>query len=463
LDPGSFRDPDSRVFHTDDGVLRALSEQGLADWNALASSAFFGRLVADRKIVATELLDTPPPGVELLERACAGVLRHERVPFVSYPYEWTFGMLRDAALLQLDLLLAALGDGMTLKDASPYNVQWRGAEPVFIDVGSFERLRESEPWAGYRQFCALYLYPLLLQAYKNIPFQPWLRGSLEGIEPREARRLLSLRDRFRRGVLTHVVLHARLEKSYAGEAGGVRRDLRAAGFRKELLEANAQRLRKLVAGLAWEPEATAWSGYRSAGTYTDEDAERKDAFVRAAVADGNWHLVWDLGANDGRHARIAAESAHYVVALDRDPAVVDGLYRVLKDKGATSILPLVFDVADPSPALGWRGLERKSLPERGKPELTLCLALLHHLAITDNVPVRELLGWLRSLGTAVVIELVTREDPMAQRLLAAKRAGAHPDYERDAFERRLKEAFDVRRSEMLSSGNRVLYFATPRA
>ena len=177
--------------------------------------------------------------------AAVATLRHERVPFVSYPYEWTFSMLRDAALLQLDLLRAALAEDMIPKDASPYNVQWRGTSPVFIDVGSFERLPDGEPWAGYRQFCCLFLYPLMVQAYAGLPFQPWLRGSLEGIEPAQARAILRGRRTFRRGVMTHVALHARLEKRESDR--DTRSEVKRAGFRKELIDANAARLEKLVA------------------------------------------------------------------------------------------------------------------------------------------------------------------------------------------------------------------------
>jgi hypothetical protein len=154
------------------------------EWRAFAASA----LAQDRRIVATEDLgEAPPPWAVLL--------RHERIPFVSYPYEWPFSLLKRAALLQLDLLTEAIGAGLILKDASPYNVQWNGASPVFIDVGSFERLREGEAWAGYRQFCQLQLYPLMLQAFRNVPYQPWLRGAIDGITPAEMRALLRLRDR----------------------------------------------------------------------------------------------------------------------------------------------------------------------------------------------------------------------------------------------------------------------------
>jgi SAM-dependent methyltransferase len=445
-------------------VLRALSERGLADWEALAASELFRKEVGEGRLVATEPV---PPGdglpAELEEPGYAAVLAHERVPFVSYPYEWPFGMLRDAALLQLELLLAALDEGLVLKDASPYNVQWRGARPVFVDVGSFERLRPGEPWAGYRQFCMLFLYPLLLQAYKGAPFQPWLRGSLEGISPTECRNLLSGRDRLRRGVLAHVVLHARLEGRYGDRRRDVKRELQAAGFHEGLIRANVRRLEKLVRGLSWDPGRSAWSGYAEESPYTEADADAKEAFVREAAATRRRRLTWDLGCNDGRYTRIAAEGADYVVALDADAAVVEGLYRTLREEGSRTILPLVADIADPSPGLGWRGRERRTLEARGRPELTLCLALLHHVAISGNIPLPAFLDWLVSLGGELVIELPTRDDPMVQRLLAAKGPDANPDYGTESFERALAERCDVARREVLPSGTRILYRATPRA
>lgn len=398
---------------------------------------------------------------ELAGAEVAAVLRHERIPVVSYPYEWPFGMLQDAAGLELDLLIAALDEGLVLKDASPYNVQWRGAKPVFVDVGSFERLREGEPWAGYRQFCTLVLYPLLLQAYKGVPFQPWLRGSLEGIEPAQMRALMGFRDRFRRGVLTNVVLHARLEGRYAERE--VKTDLKKAGFHGELIRANARKLRRLVGRLEWDPGRTAWSDYGTANPYDEADAAAKEAFVRETAGLRRRRLLWDLGCNDGRYTRIAAREAEYTVAVDADAAVVEALYRALRAEGSTSILPLVGNVADPSPGLGWRGEERRPLAARGRPDLTLCLALVHHVALSSNVPVRAFLDWLAELGTEVVVEFPTRDDPMVQRLLARKGPGANPDYDTEAFERALAERWRVERREALPSGTRVLYRATPSA
>jgi hypothetical protein len=465
LDAGSFRDPDSRVFYADGAVLRALSDRGLEDWRALAGTRFFAEALEQGRIVATEEAEVTDDLPLLRTDRPAGVLRHERIPFVSYPYEWTPGMLRDAALLQLDLLLAALDEDLTLKDASPYNVQFRGATPVFVDIGSFEPLRDGEPWVGYRQFCELFLYPLMLAAWKDVPFAPWLRGSLEGIRPTHMRNLLGLRDRFRRGTFTHVFLHARLERSYAdsGRTGDdVKKELKRAGFNKQIVRANVSKMRKLVGRLEWEPPKGVWTEYRTDNSYTDDDTARKLAFVGDIAAAQRRTLVWDLGCNDGAFSRICAEHADTVLAVDSDPAPVEILYRRLREEGRTDILPLALDLTDASPGLGWRGKERRRLEERGAPDLVLCLALLHHVSITGNVPVAEYVDWLRGLETDVVIEFPRREDPMVKTLLAAKREETHPDYDEAFFERCLGEAFTVQRREELPSGTRVLYHATPR-
>lgn len=448
------------MFIAPDGVFRVLSPSGWEDWEALAASALWPQLVEDGSVVATEPAEFAAVP-DLLAGAAAGVLRHARVPFVTYPYEWPFSMLKDAALLQLSLNQRALRAGLALKDASPYNVQWRGTRPVFIDVGSFERLRPEEPWAGYRQFCMLFLYPLMLQAYKDLPFHAALRGSLDGIPPHDASAMLA-GERFKKGVMANVLLHARLESRYAGVEGKeVKRDMKRAGFGKELLAANFGKLEKLVRRLEWAPGATAWTGYGTDNTYDEATAAAKEAFVREAAARRRWALAWDVGANDGRYTRIAAEAADVVVALDADHATVDALYRRLRDERQDPILPLVMNVCDPSPDLGWRGRERASLERRGRPELVLCLAVVHHVCITGNVPVREFLDWLRSLDAALVIEFPDRTDPMVGRLLSGKRAGSNPDYERSAFERALEERFAVERSAAVSD-TRTIYEARPR-
>ena len=516
-----------------------------------------------------------PPAIE---PRWAATLAHETIPFVSYPYEWPFGMLRDAALLHLEVLEAALGGGMILKDGSSYNVQWTGTRPVFVDVGSFTAPRPGEPWAGYRQFCRHFLFPLLLQAYKDVPFQPWLRGSLEGIQAGDMARLMSARDLLRPGVFTHVWLQAKAEARYGESAarsrgrrvdkpgevrpalrgagfdepgevraalrgagfdkpgevraalrgagfdkpgevraalrgagfdkpgevraalrgagfdkpgevraalrgagfdkpgevraalrgagfdkpGEVRAALRGAGFHAGLIRANVRRLKRLVGGLGSAPTRSRWTDYAHALPYTETERAEKAAFVRQVVHARDRTMVWDLGCNTGAFARIAAERAGTVVAMDSDPRVVEALYQALKEEGASGILPLVGDVADPSPNRGWRGAERRSPERRGSPELVLVLALVHHLVVGASIPLPEVTAWLASFGAAVIVEFVDREDPMVRALLDAKDE-RYDDYDRRVFERCLSEAFETKARKVLSSGTRILYYAEPKA
>ena len=391
------------------------------------------------------------------------VLEHERVPFVSYPYEWTFSMLQDAAILHLDLLLDALNEGMTMKDGYAYNLQWRGSAPVFIDVPSFERDPDGGPWAGYRQFCQTMLYPLLLQAHKDVPFQPWLRGAINGIEAGHLRNLMSLRDLARAGVLKHVVLHAAMASRFGNKAQAMQTDLRNAGFSSELTKATVKGLRKVVTSLRWRRSDSNWADYRATCSYSDEDRVAKEAFVREAASERRASLAWDLGCNDGAYSRLVAEHADCVVAVDSDPVVVDGLWRSLRAENDTRILPLVLDLSDPSPGLGWRTKERRSFTERSRPDFVIALALLHHLVISANVPLPEVVDWLRSLDARMVVEFVHPDDPMTQRLLANKLPGQHDDYRVDVFEQLLGERFTVQRQQVLPSGTRTLYAVTPHA
>jgi SAM-dependent methyltransferase len=337
-------------------------------------------------------------------------------------------------------------------------VQWMGAGPVFIDVASFERLKPGEPWMGYRQFCQTFLYPLFLQTYKKIGYHAWLRGVLDGIDPRDCAAVMSLRDWLRPGVLSHVVLHAQLHARYSQRDTGMRSALPAAGFQKQMIKANVRKLQRIVRGLKWATPATVWTGYAAQNSYAESDQKRKVDFVRSAAQTRARNLVWDLGCNTGTYSRIAAENSEYVVAVDADHATIDRLYLALKDEQSRKILPLVGNLADASPDQGWRGLERKSLPGRGRPELVLCLALIHHLVIGAGIPLAEFIQWLADLKTDLVIEFVSREDPMV-RLLLRNKPDDYADYDQKRFESLLSELFQVRRREALESVTRTLYFA----
>ena len=403
-----------RVLRRNGQVLRYLTSAAQRDWVSLSSTKFFKAFTDSGRLVATEPTTSPhdPP----LTDPWVTVLRHQTIPVVSYPYEWCFSMLQDAALLQLELLLAALDEGMTLKDSTPFNIQWVGARPVFIDIGSFTVADPAEPWTGYRQFCEMFLYPLFLQAYKDVPFHPWLRGSLEGVSARHCNSLMSARDRLRPGVFAHVYLLSKLQSRYEGTDRNVRQDLRAAGFGPELIKRNVTRMKSIVERLTWSRAHSTWSDYTDCNTYDQADRERKKRFVQQAAASRHRSVVWDLGCNMGEYSRALGECVDHVVAVDADHLAVEHLYRALRADDNSMILPLVGDVADPSPGLGWRNRERQTMADRSRPDLILALALVHHLAIARNVPLPELVAWLASFQADVVVEFIAPDDAMVQRL-----------------------------------------------
>jgi ribosomal protein L11 methylase PrmA len=456
LEPGSFRDRTARVFYHDGRIFRGLNETALKEWQALSATNFYRRLSATGAIVATEQRDLA--SLPATSERWAGVLEHERLPFVSYPYEWSFEMLRDAALLQLDLVLAGLDEGIGLKDASAYNLQWKGASPVFVDVASFYKRAEGEPWVGYRQFCQMFLYPLLVQAYRDVPFQPWMRGNIDGMDAEVCLNLLSARDYARGGVLAHVYLQAKAQKAYNATTRDVRKDLSKAGFDKRIIKANAERLRALVAGLQWKPKQTTWSDYLKCGHYEASDAEQKRAFVREAVHTRDWTLAWDIGCNVGVFSRIAADRAKYVVAMDADHLAIDKLYQALKSERVRQHPSPDRQRHRPVAEPGWRNLERKRLDERGRPDLVLALALIHHVVIGGNIPMAEFVEWLKGLGGDLVIEFVTRKDPMVVTLLRNKE-DHYADYNEDVFERELGARFRIAKRQPLGSGTRIMYHA----
>jgi hypothetical protein len=454
----SYRDRSGAVFYRDGRVFRYLGSRALANWLQLEQAPFFGRLRDEGRIVGTRLIDPAREEIDLGH--WAGVLEHERIPFVSYPYEWSFGMLKDVALLHLDLMKSALAADMILKDSSAYNIQWRGVRPVFIDIPSFEPLAKGEPWVGYRQFCELFLYPLMLQAYKGVDFRPWLRGRIDGIPAEEMRGLMSGRDLLRPGVLLHVAAQAALQKRYSGGKENVRGALAEAGFGKALIERNVEKLARLVSKLEPANTKTVWADYDRTHSYDEAELGKKIAFVRRAAETRRWRLAWDLGCNTGTFSRVVAGHSDHVVAMDGDWMAIERLYRREKADGtAENILPLVVNLADASPNQGWRGVERKGLAERGRPELTLCLALVHHIVISANIPLADFIGWLASLGTALVIEFVGRDDEMVETLLV-NREDQYDDYHPEIFRKLLTAHFNIQAEEPLKGGSRHIYFAT---
>ncbi len=456
-DRGSFRDPDGFIVREDERIFRVVLPRAVQLWRQFSASGLAAELQSAGLLIPTHEVAADVLSSDLPIPSGAIVLEHERIPFVAYPYEWTFDMLRDAALLQLEIVERSLKHGRILKDATAYNVQFRGVTPLFIDVLSFAPLQQGEPWAGYNQFCRMMLYPLMLEAYKGVPFQPWLRSELEGIDPVVFGRMFRGLERLRQGVVTHVVAQAYLQRKFSSADYSVRQQIKSAGMTPEMISRNVRKLRKLIVRLSARKESTTWSDY-SRTHYGDDALARKEAFVTESIAGRHFKLAWDLGCNDGRFSRIVGDAADTVVAMDSDAGSVNRLYSELRKEVRTNILPLLMNVANPSPAQGWAWCERASLIERGKPELTLALALVHHLVISANVPLAAIVEWLSEVTSELVIEFISKDDVMVQRLLLNK-DDTYGDYNREAFESHLQRYFRIKSRTELPGGTRFLYHA----
>ena len=459
-EPGSFRDRNGRVYYFEDKILRGLSQNALENWQKLAKTSFFKQFSENASIISTQITQPDATYVDRLNLAkpWAAYLKHEKIPFITYPYEWCFSMLKDAALLQLELLLAALQEDMILKDSSSYNFQWQGNNPVFIDIPSFEKLQPYEPWVGYRQFCQLFLYPLMLQAYRDVPFQPWLRGAIDGIKPDELCNVMGKFDLFRPGVLLHVYLQKKLQQRHESTTKNIKSELKDAGFSKELIVNNGKKLLKLVNNLSWKKIKSEWSDYTQFHSYTDKDHAAKKEFIEKVSNLQHRRLVWDIGSNTGEFSMLVAKNAECVIAMDSDHLAIEKLYHVLRSHQANNILPIIINLADASPNLGWQGLERKSITDRGLPDLTLCLALIHHIVIGANIPMAEFIQWLAELESAIVIEFVTKDDAMVKTLLLNKEDN-YAEYELDNFRKILNQYFTIHQEVMMASKSRILFYA----
>ena len=417
-EPSSFRDPHGFVYTRAGALYRQINPPAAADWAAFEESGLGTELINKRWLVAHEQV-----GLELAADAAAvAVIRPEPVPFISYPYEWTFSQLRDAALLTLDVQEAALGRGMSLRDASAFNVQFVDGRPILIDTLSFEITKEGEPWIAYRQFCEHFLAPLAVMALRDPSLSVLLRPHLDGIPLELASRLLPTRTRFRPGLAAHLHLHARAQGSArkhapAGMDGGSRRPQ----ISQNRLLALIAHLRSTVQGLDLRPRGTTWAEYGDRPrSYSAEAAAAKASIVESMLHEMTGSRVWDLGANTGDFSRIAAEQGKSVLAIDSDWAAAERHYRSLKERHEKRILPLVADVAAPSPALGWASRERRSLLDRADADVVLALAIVHHLAIGRNVPLAEIGALLARLGTETIIEFVPKSDFMVQEMLASR-------------------------------------------
>jgi hypothetical protein len=451
--PASFRDPTGAVFRRQGRLYRQVHHTYQADYELLLNSGLHEGLVRDGLAIPFEVSKEPP----LDPKTSYLVLEPEQLSFVSYPYEWCFGQLKDAALTTLEIQERSLQHGMSLKDASAFNIQFHQGSPLLIDSLSFEQLQEGRPWTAYRQFCRHFLAPLALMAYRDPELGMLARVHIDGVPLSLAARLLPWRTKLSFGLLTHIHLHAAAERRYAGVRTADR-------GRKLTLSAHlgmVDSLRRVVRRLEPSSRATRWEEYDQFHEYSQAAFESKREIVARYLERTNPKSVWDLGANIGNFSRIASDQGIFTLASDFDRGAVERNYKSMRARNERSLHPLVLDLTNPSPSLGWAHRERESLIDRGPAGLAMALALIHHLAIGNNVPLMELARFLREIGNWLIIEFIPKNDPQVQKLLA-NREDIFPDYTLQGFEIAFGSVFTVRDSEDLLDSERRLYLMEGR-
>ncbi len=443
----SFRDPNSHVI-VGDTVTRIFEARAAVDAQAFLDSSLFADLVRDNMVDAPSSTSTGPDGRLILE--------HEVIENWNHPWEWTWSMLRDAALLHLDLLLRSAPHGWSMSDATSFNIVFTNGKPIFIDHGSFVRRSDDEAWWAYTQFCEHFLYPLMVATYTGAQLAPLLRGGFARVSLNDAHAFLKTHKR-KRGVVKYVLLpHAAANRSdmtvdQVSES--------TSAMSTEIYVKILEGLHKTISGLEAPGGVSTWSGYADRSHYTHGALAEKVEFVDRVVAATSPGTVLDMGANDGHFSMVAAKHATHVIAADGDPLVVDRLYM---SPTPDNLLPLVQDATNPSPSMGWRSAERTGFFERISPDMVLSLAVFHHVVFTGGVPVRQLGVWMSELDADFIVEFVHREDGKVQHLLSRKTDPDTFEYDLDSFLASCEPHFELVEKQTLSNGTRSMLHLTRR-
>jgi hypothetical protein len=448
--PGSFRDPSGAVFTRDGTLFREIQPSYEPHYRLLIDSGLYRRLADDGLLVRHEEV-----GIEhALSPSAARVLRPVPIPLITYPYEWCFTQLKRAALLVLSLERIAIDSGMTLKDATAYNVQFSATRPIWIDTSSFEAYQPGALWHPYLQFCRHFLAPLALMSYCDPRAAQLLRTCSDGIPLDLACSLLPMRSRLRAGLLLHLHLHARAES-----AAGIQRPDRARELSPRSRLGLIEGLRRTIESLAWSPR-TEWSHYGDQDSYSEAGAGHKKQLVAELLTQAAPREVWDLGANDGTYSRIASDRGIRTFAWDADIGAVEIGYREAMRRDDPCFLPLVADLSNPSPALGWAHTERQSMKERCRADLVMALALTHHLTLRAGIPFSRIATFFAELAPWLIVEYIDRDDPKAAQMLTAR--GELRAYTRESFEHAFRAHFDVVRDAAIRDTSRHLYLMKRR-
>jgi len=452
-EPSSFRDPSGFLFYHDGYIYRHIHQSYKAHYHQFIRSGLYEALVKDHLIVQhqeTNQKIIPSKDTHI-------IIKPEKIPFISYPYEWCFSQLKDAALLTLKIQKKALEFGLSLKDCSAYNTQFYKGSPIFIDTLSFEKYEKGHPWVAYRQFCQHFLAPLALMAFKDIRLNQLLRVYIDGIPLDLASTLLPFRTYRSLSLVSHIHSHAKSQTYFAEK----NINNKTYQISHQGLLGMIDNLETIVNKLNWVPPKTEWDAYYTKMNYTNDSFSHKQCIISELINKINPTCVWDLGANTGLFSRIVSEKGILTISFDIDPACVETNYRNVKDKHETHILPLMIDLSNPSPDLGWGNCERQSFTRRGPVDTVLALAIMHHLVISNNVPFRNLAEFFSSICFWLIIEFIPKNDSQIQKLLITREDIFH-DYTKESFEKIFLDYFEIMSMNSIKNSQRIIYLMKKR-
>lgn len=448
--PASFRDPAGFIFQLQGRVYRQVNKSYAAGYDRLLQSGLYQQLVSAGQLVPHDEVNENLTGSPEWYKTLAP----EQLPFISYPYEWCFDQLKDAALLVLDIVKTAVQHGFILKDATPFNVQFHKGRPVWIDTLSFELYDAAKPWVAYRQFCECFLFPLYLGRYLKTDIHKTLSTYLEGIPVDLTSKLLPMRSSLSLGVWLHVYLQSAVKP-------GQKNTQPQGGFNKNKLLNLVSHLEQTIGVLKGRRSGSTWSDYYDATILSHRYLTEKEKIFRHLLEGISYDTVLDAGTNDGHFARILAESGALVIAVDSDTVSINRLYLHVKEKQVTNILPLQMDITQPSPALGYRNKERAAFFDRAHADLVTALALIHHLVFSKNIPLSSLADFFREItGRRLLIEFVPPTDPKVMEL-ARHRTAVHP-YDEQTFEQSFGQYFTILQKIPVPESERTLYLMEKR-
>ncbi len=455
-DPSSYRDPAGFIFTIDGVVYRQINKIADEAFTFFNTSGLYKKLVAQKLLVS----HTEVKNLKNIEADSdrLTIIKPRQVPFISYPYEWSFPQLRDAALLTLRIQKLALEHGMILKDASAYNVQFIGKKPIFIDTLSFARYEAGKPWEGYRQFCEHFINPLSIAHFSTEQAITMLQTYIDGIPLNLAVGLLPKKAKLKKGLFAHIYLHERSQRKHQG-SGTQAATVPSRKVSKFALNGLMSSLEAATKAMTPPKVSTEWGKYYEFTNYNDKAFQDKAKLVESFMSKLNTkpRVVWDIGANNGEFSEIAAKSGAYVVAWDIDAKAVAANYK--KDMYNEHMIPLVQDVAMPSPAIGWALTERLSLIERGPADVVFALAVVHHLAIGRNVGLSKIAELMSKIGKNIIIEFIPKTDSKVKHLLTSRK-DIFLEYTIEEFEAAMGTYFELKVKKQISDSERWLYLYT---